>query len=488
MRTLIFLFFTVVISVQPNTSYSQNESKDSLANYAELAWFSSSTDRTPFWLQTNQFGIVPRTSPSGTIRLGLEQYFNMFEEPTNPWKIGFAAEGVANFSNEKKILFPQLHGALRYKNWELFVGRKKQWVGLADSTLGTGSYAWSTNAMPIPKIQLGTRGYVSVPFTKGWVSFNGFYSDGIMDKNRPVTTELKLHQKQLYIRIGRAGSKLRLYGGFNHQVEWGGKTSYNTANNQMPRGFKNYINVVTGKAHTNTPTVFDSTGRVGNHLGSIDLAMELDLYEMSIFVYRQSLYEDGSLIWLGNIKDGLNGVRFRRKHDYGDIFEIDELVLEVLYTKNQGGPVADWASRTNRGKDDYFNNAQVRDGWSYYDRTIGTPFIPPTSDTKWKWPIYGNMFTSNNRVSVFHAGLKGTLLGQVQWTGKFSVSSNAGTYDIPFETYPKQFSGLLALQTRINFLGGVLVKGSVALDAGDLYPKSFGFSFGLKKDGILFIR
>ena len=488
MRTLCFLIFLSALIVNPEFCYSQNESKDSLANYTELLWFGSSTERTPFWLQSNQFGIVPRTSPAGSIRVGIEQYFNMTEAQHSPWKVGFGAEAVANFSEGKKILFPQLHAAIRYKNWEIFVGRKKQWVGLADSTLGTGSYPWSTNAMPIPKIQLGTRGFVSVPFTQGWVSFNAFYSDGLMDKNRPVTTELKLHQKALYVRIGRAGSKVRLYGGFNHQVEWGGKTPHNTLDDQMPTGWKNYFNVITGKAHTNTPTVFDSTGRVGNHLGSIDLAAEFDFYDFAIFAYRQSLYEDGSLIWLGNIKDGLNGIRLRKKNTLGGMFEIEEVVLEVLYTKDQGGPTADWSSRKNRGKDDYFNNAQVRDGWSYYDRTIGTPFIPPTSDTKWKWPTYGNMHTSNNRVSVFHVGLKGTVLEQIEWSTKLSLSTNAGTYDLPFEGYPKQFSGLLALQSRVNFLGGVLIKASFAADVGDLYPKNYGFSLGIKKDGILFIR
>jgi hypothetical protein len=488
MRTFYYLLFLFSACIIPKTSYSQNETIDSLANYVEVFAYSSTDGRTPFWMQANQFGTVPRSSPGGAARVGIEQYWRLSEERNRSWKAGFGLEVIGNYAENYKILLPQAHATLRYKNWEFFVGRKKQWVGLADSTLGTGSYAWSTNAMPIPKIQLGTRTFVSIPFTKNLVSFSAFYSDGIMDKNRPVTTELKLHQKAFYLRIGRSSSKFTLYSGFNHQVEWGGKTPHNTLNDQMPKGLKNYFNVVSGKPHTNTPTVFDSTGRVGNHLGSIDFAAELDLYEMTIFAYRQNIYEDGSLVWLSNIKDGLNGIRIRRKNSYNLIFDIDEIVLEVLYTKNQGGPTADWSSRYNRGKDDYFNNAQVRDGWSYFDRTIGTPFITPTSDTKWKWPPYADFFTSNNRVSVFHAGLKGTLLEQIEWTSKLSLSTNAGTYDAPFKDYPKQFSALIALQTRINFLGGSIVKMSLAADIGDLYPKSYGFSIGFKKDGILFVR
>ncbi|KQS26658.1 hypothetical protein [Dyadobacter sp. Leaf189] len=57
---------------------------------------------------------------------------------------------------------PQAHATLRFRNWELFAGRKKRWIGLADSTLGTGSYAWSTNALPIPKVHLGTTKFVAM--------------------------------------------------------------------------------------------------------------------------------------------------------------------------------------------------------------------------------------------------------------------------------------------------------------------------------------
>lgn len=492
MRTLpLFLVLIIALSVKPYVSYSQNESKDSIANYAELAWFGGSTERTAFWLQSNQFGLVPKTSPTGTVRIGIEQYFNLTAKESTPWKVGFGAEAVGNFSENRKFLFPQLHATLRYKNWELFVGRKKQWVGLADSTLGTGSYPWSTNAMPIPRIQIGTRNFVSVPFTKGWVSFNAFYSDGIMDRNRPITSELKLHQKGFYLRIGRQASILKLYGGFNHQVQWGGKSPYFTGpDGNLPDGFKSYLNVVTGKQGIKVEgfDFFDSSNRIGNHLGSIDLAAEIETFGSSIFIYRQTLFEDGSLFYLKGLKDGLNGISVRGKNSYMSDFEITEGVFEFLYTKDQGGDDFVLTDGKKRGRDNYFNNQQIRDGWSYFDRTIGSPFIPPTSDTKWNWPVNGDNFTSNNRIMVFHIGLKGTFLQNFIWSTKLSFSNNGGSYAVPFDSNPTQFSGLVDIQSRINFLGGAIVKASFAADAGDLYPRNFGFSLGLKKDGILFIR
>jgi hypothetical protein len=491
MKSICIIFIYSFLAISFSRGYSQpvsniNKFSDSTSSFVELTGFVSSSSRTPFWIQANQFGIVPRTSPAGSARIGFDQFWKMSGTGLNNWRIGFGVEAAGNLTKENNFLLPQAYGSIRYKNWEFFVGRKKQWVGLADSTLGTGSYAWSGNAMPIPKIQIGTRGFVSLPFTKGLISFNGFYSDGLFENSRPVTSKLKLHQKAIYFRLGKTTSRLKLYGGFNHQVQWGGKTPYYTKDGQMPNGLKNYVNVVTGKAHTNTPTAQDSTGRVGNHLGSVDLGLEIETYGTTIMFYRQSLYEDGSLIWLSNVKDGLNGIKITRKNSYGADFEVTQMVLEFLSTKSQGGPINDINdTRQNLGKDNYFNNAQVRDGWSYYDRTIGTPFITPTSDTKWKWPNYADSFTSNNRISVLHLGLKGTLMQKVIWTTKLSYSSNAGTYDVPFINTPTQFSGLLTMQGKINVFGGTILKGSIAADLGDLYPDTYGFTLGLRKEGLL---
>jgi len=495
--SLAFLF-TATLAIQ---SYSQPNTKfpivyqDTTDSFIEVLGMASSTSRTPFWIQANQFGIVPRTSPTGTLNIQLENFWSLnSSDQKNKWRIGGGIQAVGNLTKESKLLLPQIHGTIRFKNWELFAGRKKQWIGLADSTIGTGSYAWSNNAMPIPKIQIGTVGFVSVPFTKGWVSFNAFYSEGKFENGRPITSDLRLHQKQLYLRLGKANSRLKLYGGMNHQVQWGGKSPYETINGRMPTGFKNYIQLFFGRsgdANVGSENDFDNRNRVGNHLGTVDLAMEVESYESSWFLYRQHIYEDGSLFGLKNLIDGLNGVRYRRKHSYGSNFSVTEALLEFLYTKDQGGPDFNYlygdpnAVRGSLGRDNYFNNTQVRDGWSYYDRTIGTPFITPTSETQWKYPKYADSFTSNNRVAALHIGLKGAIIQKIMWTSKFSYSSNIGTYDAPFTSKPTQFSGLITMQGKINLFGGTILKGSVAADLGELYPDTYGFTLGLRKEGLL---
>ena len=90
-------------------------------------------------------------------------------------------------------------------------------------------------------------------------------------------------------------------------------------------------------------------------------------------------------------------------------------------------------------------------------------------------------FTSNNRVSVLHMGLKGLFLGSISWYTKLSYSTNIGTYDLPFSKTVKQFSGMLSLQYHTRFLGGVLCRGSVGVDLGELYRPVTGINLGIRK-------
>lgn len=492
--TLAIFFSVLSASAQPEPVSGAR------ASYVEIGGLQSSEARTPFWLQANQFGTVPRTGSALTLRgaahhswrLGRQDDITRWRlqhtpHPAPQWRASLGAEFVGNLGKEETaILLPQIYGAISYGQFEVSVGRRKQWMGLADSTLSSGSYVWSGNAMPIPQVQIGFTRFTTVPFTGDWLAIMATYADGWFEPNRAVTSELKLHQKQFYGRIGRPGDKVKIYGGFNHQVQWGGKSPYQTINDQMPKGFANYLRVVTGtpsnkQLDSTTTTNFDNENRVGNHLGTIDLAVEIEGNSANWFFYRQSIYEDGSLYYLNNIADGLNGIRIRRKSYWPNAgFSIREIVVEGLYTVSQGG--SEFENSLARGRDNYFNNAQVRDGWSYYDRTIGTPFIPPTTDTKWKYPNYADFFTSNNRVWAAHVGMRGTILKRFEWNTRLSYSANEGVYDQPFSEVAYQFSGLLGLQWHTSLLDGMIIKGALAVDRGDLYPNNIGGTLSFRKN------
>lgn len=466
---------------------------------AEVGGFASSSTQTPFWLRSNQYGIVPNQSPALTIRAGVYSDYDSTQRTNTRWRgsafdVGYGLNVVGNVSQQGNT-FPLLEAYVKVRRgiFEGYVGRRREKFGLADSTLSTGSYAWSGNAIPIPKIQVSIPVFTPIGFTKGFVAIQGTYAHGFLSASGYVEHTM-LHQKSLYLRLGRENSTVRLYGGFNHQVIWGGQTADHKAvpgvvpaGGKLPSSLIDYFYVVTGINSGRTDTTkyayFDQTNRVGNHLGSIDVAIEIDLVRHTLYAYRQNLYEDGSLASLINVADGLNGLRIRR-NDPNAI--VRDILFEFLNTTSQGGPVFVISDPKLRGKDNYFNHQQYRDGWAYRQHGIGTPFIPPALGPNGEYP-YG-IFTVNNRVTVMHVGVAGSLplrgsalTGLISYQAKLSFSHNIGLYDAPYEPARDQFSGYVGLVAPLSILGGLQVTGNVAVDAGTLYQNGIGTFVSIRK-------
>ena len=470
---------------------------------AEVGTYLSSSTETPFWLRANQYGIVPNQSPVLTFRAGLQSDYDTARHSTGRWRnssfdFGYGVNVVVNTSQyqlpyEKSVLLPEAYVKVRRGIFEAYVGRQREKFGLADSTLSTGSYAWSGNAMPIPKIQISIPVFTPIGFTKGWVAVQGTFAHGFMPASGFVDNTM-LHQKSLYFRLGRPQAVVRAYGGFNHQVIWGGHTDKLKGtglvpdDGRLPSTLRDYYYVVVGDRFSRTDssayTYFEITNRVGNHLGSIDLALELDLVRHTLFFYRQSIYEDGSLFSLINIADGLHGLRIRR-NDPNAI--VRDILFEFLNTTSQGGPEFIINDPKKRGKDDYFNHQQYRDGWSYRQHTIGTPFITPALGPQDQYPQ--GTFTGNNRVYVFHTGLAGSLpihgrllSSSIAYQAKFSYSRNLGTYNVPYKSILEQFSAYVNVVAPLSIVGGIQVTASLAVDSGKLYQNSFGTFIGVRKN------
>jgi hypothetical protein len=449
----------------------------------------SSGDRTPFWLRANQFGIVPTTTPAATFRVGISSDYGkavldsgIVRQKKFDW--GYGVEVVGNVANSTKVLLPEAYLKARYGSIEIYAGRRRNIYGLMDTTLTSGSFAWSGNALPIPVIQIGTHGFVPVPFTKNFLAIYAFYNHGWFDNDRIVRNSY-LHQKALYGRMGKPGSKLKAYAGINHQVQWGGYSDkiYGpfTNNGYLPSSWKSYWFVIT--SHRN-PNKIDTTlpsfeeNRVGNHLGTIDLALEADIGSFNLFLYRQSIYDDGSLFYLTNIRDGLNGIRLKNRRVERSFFSINEALFEFLYTKNQGGPIFLIDNPARRGRDNYFNHSQYVDGWVYGKRIIGSPFMTAGTDIRAGLPTGA---IANNRVSLLHFGLSG-VVGRVEWMGKLSYSDNIGTYDQPFSS-KKQWSSMFGLMAPVALggLGEFQINATFASDYGQLINDSSGGYLGIRK-------
>ncbi|GAB3506042.1 capsule assembly Wzi family protein [Spirosoma knui] len=457
----------------------------------------AATDQTPFWLRANQYGTVPLRGPFVRLNARLHSDYRGVDSTSRKrlvdWGYGF--DGVINAGTTTQALLTEGYVKGRLGALELYVGRRREIVGLVDTLLTTGAYAWSGNALPIPKVQIGLPTYTDIPFTKGVVSVMGAVAHGWFENTDRLVTGSYLHQAYLYGRLGKPSWPVHLYAGFNHEVIWAGYSEYLSpivaVNGNLPSSIRYFPAVVLGTRGLFDPndrnvTSFEDN-RIGNHLGSVDVAASVDLPNWSLYAYRQFLYDDGSLFNATNLVDGLNGLRIKNlKQPTGGGFSLRQLLIEYLFTGSQGGDIFVIDDPKRRGRDDYFNHSQFIDGWTYYGRTIGTPFITAPSEARTSLPFRTGIV--NNRVSVFHIGASGLLFNKIELLTKLSYSLNAGTYATPYVTVPTQFSGLLTASVPLNVLGGTMLNGSFAVDAGGLLPNSIGGYIGIRKTGLLGTR
>ncbi|QJW88310.1 hypothetical protein HNV11_02440 [Spirosoma taeanense] len=463
--------------------------------YSVEAGAMAASDQTPFWLRANQYGTVPLRTPVARLTASLRSDYRLADSTGYRRKTdwGYGLNVVANAGPSGQVLLPEAYLKGRVGAFEVYAGRRREIVGLVDTLLTTGAYAWSGNALPIPKIQIGLPAFTSIPFTKGVFSIMGAFAHGWFENSDRLVKGSYLHHKYFYGRLGKPTWRVRFYGGFNHQVIWGGYADPSVLgpvvaiDGKLPSSIRNYPAVVfgtRGDPQDKTITSFE-WNRIGNHLGSVDAALEINLNHWNLFGYRQFLYDDGSLFYGTNLEDGLNGLRIRNNDQPGgSAFFLRQITLEYLYTGSQGGSVFVIDDEKRRGKDDYFNHSQFIDGWTYFGRTIGTPFLTPQSEVRPDSPDH-SIGIANNRVSVAHFGLSALLFATVELTTRLSFSKNAGTYNVPYPLMPRQFSGVLSLGLPLPILGGTVLSGSIAADSGGLFPNSVGGYLGIRKTGFL---
>lgn len=493
---LLYLFWGFLVLTLPVTAQPK-QPQPSIRFTLEVGTLRATPAHTPFWLSTNQYGIVPPRGSFGTLRAGAQRDYQLRPDTTRKQRSrldwGFGLYAVANVgaprsASSPALLLPDAYVKVKFGWLELYGGNRREVFGLGDTVLTSGFVAWSGNATPFPKVQIHTPDFVPLPFTKKLLALRVGYAHGWF-ANTYVRGSY-LHQKYLYGRFGKPTWRVRLYGGLNHQVQWGGRADYLVGtplavNGTLPTSFRDYVSLVTGRYpddfQNNRFTGFDGENRIGNHVGSYDLGLEWRGRASNWFLYHQHIYDDASGLALRNLPDGLTGLRFLNQKTTGTAFRMQRVVLEWLSTLNQSGPVFDQTLRY-QGRDNYFNHSQYREGWSYRGRTLGTPLIAPRSDfSPAVNALAGGGFFPNNRVVAWYAGAEGTFRRGPVLNGRVSYSRNLGTYNQPYPQVFRQFSTLLSAQWRLTRWPGVSLITSMALDRGGLYTDSFGSYVGLRK-------
>ncbi|MHA4736420.1 capsule assembly Wzi family protein [Dyadobacter sp. MSC1_007] len=468
-------FFVLLASA---TLVLKGHSQDSTFFYSAQVAAAGSTSGVPFWLYANQNATIPDKGSFLAGRASFHRLYNVNNPRFLQWSGGVELAAYAN--KKSSVFFTDLFIAGKAGPVELSIGQRKDFVGLGDSLLTMGSVAMSLNYRPYPKIQLSTPKYVNLIPGSDFFSFKLSYSDGILGSgnihygNVTSVPEIYLHQKSVYLKLGGSHHKLNLFAGFNHQAMWGGEEKIFTGGLKTSAA---YEYVVFGKPWGNS--------RVGNHFGTIDVAAEWKGKAWNLFLYRQTIYEDGSLSNLSSVADGLSGLRFKRKKRLGSdqAFQFNTVLLEFLYTKNQGGAVFDFASGIF-GKDNYFNHYVYAQGWSYRGRGLGTPMLPPQNTIRENLTIEPTAFTANNKVIAYHLAAEASWK-RLNFLFKGSYSQNFGTYEHEIAPYLSQTSLLLKVETPLSARNNDLLSLSLASDFGQLYPRNMAVMIGWKKSGFI---
>jgi hypothetical protein len=259
-------------------------------------------------------------------------------------------------------------------------------------------------------------------------------------------------------------------------AQWGGSI----LNSQQPSSFTDYFRIVMGSSGGSSAIESEQINALGNHIISQSMKVDYRISDFMISGYWQNISEDSPKFMMNtmNKPDGIWGISIRNNK-----FPIIKgLVYEYLNSTDQSGPFHDKDGIVYGGADNYFNNGVYQNGWTYFSRTIGTPFI--TS------PLYdknGGVSVVNNRVQVHHVGLEGDVYGY-KYKALCSLSKNYGSYGAPYPEMIRNASMLLEVKKQFSKLSNIEIGCSIGADVGKLFGNSLGCLVSVRKRGSLFSR
>ena len=463
------IIISLIICLLPFGVSAQN---DTIKYDINMLGVASSGTYSPFWLQNKSYGKIASSPYSADFLLGVSKDF---DKGSKNFDYGFKADFLVQTNQSKtNTYFHEYYAKARFLVFDFIVGAREEHLGNQDSSLSCGGLLFSQNARPMPKITLGIEHFTPVPFTNGFVEIkgalvHGWFTDNLYDQN------VLLHHKYVYLKLG-GKLPVHIQYGLDHVAQWGGNLPGLGA---QPAGLKDYIDIFFGRSGGSDALRTDQINALGNHIISQSMKLDADISDFKISGYWQNISEDGPIreIWNTiNLPDGLWGVSIRNKN----FPYVKGILYEYLNTTDQSGPYHDKDGLIYGGNDSYFNNGVYQTGWTYYTRTIGTPFI--TS------PLYnknGEKYILNNRVQVHHFGIEGDIEG-FQYRALTSFSNNYGAYNEPYPNVLKNTSVLIQLNKQFPKIANVEFGCSFAADFGLMYGNSVGLQFSIRKTGILF--
>lgn len=459
------LFTCILIS---HWTYGQ---MDSLSLRFETGITAGSGENLPFWLQTNRFGMVSNDLTQVYGRIKIENAMNS----ENNFSLYYGLSLAGNLNSNSDLYFEEYYAGIKFHFLKLEAGAKRKYFRDYHHNLGSGDMIWSGNARPIPQITISTHDYTKVPFTSGWLTFDGGISHGWMD-DFPGIEDVLLHHKWLSLKTGN-NIPIQFTAGLQHFAQWGGYSEYF---GEMPVSPEIFWKVLLAKGGADEYPENEQINAIGNHIGSYHLALDYHFDDFSIGITWQNIFEDNSGRKLRNWPDGLYSLELKTKNKEK---WLNGIVLEYLASAYQSGPII--IDTVNNipytGGDNYFRNYIYQMGWTSHQRTIGTPFISSPA-------FYSDegepMQIINNRVNAIHLGLSGDM-GFFNYIILISNTINKGTYADEFEPHSRDMMLLLNLWKEDLLLKNSVLQLDIGIDRGDFYGNNFGLMLRwMKKLGL----
>lgn len=442
---------------------------DTVRWMAGVSAVASSGEYAPFWVHHNTYGDVSSSPFSGNITAGI---YKEERSSSRWWDFDFAVQltGRVQHPASGTGYFNLAYGHVRLLFFDLTVGIKPMLYEMQDTLLSSGSLLFSGNSQPIPRVTFGVERYTPFPGLFGYLEFKGGMTHGWLVDDAYIRGCF-LHHKWLGLRVG-GKLPVNISYEFHHAAQWGG---ISPVYGDLGNSWQDFLRVLMAKSGG---TMYnDQANALGNHLGSQQLMVTGKGKGWEVNVYWQNLLEDNfEPIGRGqNLTDGLWGISMKQ-HRWPFI---QGVTYEFLNTTGQSGPWHDRDGLCYAGNDQYYQNAVFANGWTYFSRTIGTPFI--TSPLYNKEPV---PYTLNSRVMVHHFGMRGDIYG-FQYLAKISHARNYGNDNTSRAVLSNNTAVLLEVHKVVPQAWGLHFGLRLAADFGTQFGNQFGAQITIRKNGII---
>ena len=478
-RVILYIVLCCCLSVRawdwwPLPMAQPDTCRDSV-QYLVSVWATAGSGAyNTFWLQSEEQGYVSAVPFSGALRAavlkpatrpnrwydydGAVDIMGMVHSPLTSSALLSAGPFPVYQGRQGAFIVRQCYAHVRLYIVDISAGV----MNLADdmnTPLGTGSLLLSSNAPSMPAIHIGLDRWIPIPGLFGYLEVRGGLTHAWLT-DRIGTRNSKLHYKWAGVQVG-GSLPVNISYEFHHAAEWGGISPVYGSLGSGWRDFKHVFLAQGGGVMRN-----DLVNAQGNHVGSQQLMLTGKGKGWQVNVYWQNFFED-NFAFIGdgqNITDGLWGISMKQTRWPF----IEGVLYEFLNTTDQSGPWHDRDGLCYAGNDQYYQNGVYRNGWFYYGRSMGTPFISP----------------NNSRVRIHHVGVRGDIYG-FKYRFKASYARNYGNDVTSRKVLSTNTAVLLEVSKVVPQAWGLEFGVRLAGDFGSQFGNNFGAQISIRKRDIL---